>query len=153
MKAKTNRRHRNIGIVRHAKLLGVSTVHLSLVIKGERKSDGLLRRYRALIAGEKAAQPERALVESTLTRAAELRESFDESDPASEVNRTIAAELEALISPEVIAAVSKPGSRLTVSNILRFSEIFPPHLYDKLFGIRRVPGNPRHIIIGEPASQ
>lgn len=40
------------GIVRHARLLGVTYAHLYRVLIGERKSPGLLRRYDALLASE-----------------------------------------------------------------------------------------------------
>lgn len=49
-KRKGKLRSRWPGIVRDAELLGVTRQHLFYVLKGERKSPPLLRRYRALKA-------------------------------------------------------------------------------------------------------
>lgn len=142
------RRPRNIGIVRHAKQLGVSVVHLGLVIKGARRSEQLLERYKKLLAEEDrlaSLSGEFALVETTLAQAAELRAGADEG--GSGVDQDIAAKMETLITPEAIAAVSKLGSRLTMSTISNFAAILPTHLFDRLFGIKRNPKNFHHVVI------
>lgn len=48
-------RYRFHGICRHAELLGVHRIHLYQVLAGLRTSHSLLRRYKALVAKERAA--------------------------------------------------------------------------------------------------
>lgn len=122
---------------------------MHFVLEGVRKNDDLLARYRALVDEEQKAasmSEEFALVETTLTRAAELFERFDENNPTSEASKAIAAEHNALVTAELCDAISRLGSRLPLRTTMRFMELFQQEQTDFIFGIRRAPGNPRYII-------
>lgn len=52
---KTARRIRFPGIVRHARELGCSRIHLYFLLRGDRVSPRLIKRYHSLLAAEKRA--------------------------------------------------------------------------------------------------
>lgn len=127
--------------MRHAKQLGVSVVHLNLVIKGERTSEDLLNRYRALLAEEEAInslKAELGLLDSTLARAADLRarEAAANGVPAKAALR---AEIAALATPELRAAIVRIGPRLALSKMHEVLTVFDGPQTDFLLGICREP--------------
>jgi hypothetical protein len=141
------------GLSRRSRKLGVSVGHMHFILEGVRKNDDLLARYNALVAEEEkiaSMSEEFALVESTLTRAAELLESVDESDPTGEANKAIAAQYNGLVTAELRDAIARLGSRLPLGTTMRFVELFRQEQVDFLFNIHRKPGHSNVIVIGQP---
>ncbi len=136
-----------LGIVGHARKLGVSHAWLFMCLTGRAKSPALLQRYNDLVAAERAADPlaaEKELVQVALAKADGLLAALTSArtDSALQIAANALAEI---VTPELSAAVRVVP--MTTATMIRFGKLFGP-LCDVIFQIRRDPANPNRIKIG-----